>query len=269
MNQETSLIRSVETHWGSHYGTLINLIIIAEANGLLVLLQTFDFAFTLQLMKDVLAIINELSQALQRKDQDIINSMKLVDISKQRLERLRDNGWESLLGEVSSFCNTYAISIPNMEETFSSKQRYEHMLNDHITEANIEFVLCLACLVPDNSFSVFDKKKLIQFSKFYPSDFSSTDLVVLDNQLKTYILDMQYSDEFLVLRGICNLAEKLVESGKHHIYLLVYLLIKLTLTIPFATSTVERAFFAMKIVKHRLHNRMGDAWLDDLLGHLH
>jgi hypothetical protein len=36
-------------------------------------------------MKSVLGITNELSQTLQRKDQDILNAMKLVEVSKQRL----------------------------------------------------------------------------------------------------------------------------------------------------------------------------------------
>lgn len=56
--------------------------------------------------------------------------MKLVDISKHRLQRLRDSGWESLLGEVSSFCTAHAISISNMEEMFSSKERSQHMVQE-------------------------------------------------------------------------------------------------------------------------------------------
>ena len=95
----------------------------AKANGLLHLLEDFDFAFTLHLMKNVLGISNELSQALQRKDQDIINAMNLVNITKLRLQTMRDNGWESLLQEVNSFCVKHFINIPNMEDIFFSKGR--------------------------------------------------------------------------------------------------------------------------------------------------
>ncbi|KEH17515.1 hypothetical protein MTR_0010s0390 [Medicago truncatula] len=56
------------------------------------LMNNFDFALTLHLMKKVLSISNELSQALQRKDQDIINVMNLVNITKERLQALRDDG---------------------------------------------------------------------------------------------------------------------------------------------------------------------------------
>ena len=49
------------------------------------------------------------------------------------------------------------------------------------------------------------------------------------------------------------------------IYPLVYLLLKLALPLPVATATVERAFSAMKYVKSRLRNQMGDQWLNDCL----
>jgi hypothetical protein len=41
--------------------------------------------FNLHLMRYILGVSNELSQALQIKDQDIVNAMKLVRMSKERL----------------------------------------------------------------------------------------------------------------------------------------------------------------------------------------
>ena len=43
-------------------------------------------------MKAIWGITNELSQLLQKKDQDIVNAMSLVKVSKERLQKLRDNG---------------------------------------------------------------------------------------------------------------------------------------------------------------------------------
>jgi len=99
LNQETSLKHVVDTRWGSHYATLVYSAIVdvleiikddgsnvdqrVETNGLLHLIKDFDFAFILHLMKNVLGISNELSHALQRKDQGIINVMNLVSITKQ------------------------------------------------------------------------------------------------------------------------------------------------------------------------------------------
>ena len=40
---------------------------------------------------------------------------------------------------------------------------------------------------------------------------------------------------------------------------------KLALTIPVATTTVERSFSAMKYIKNELRNRMEDRWMNDYL----
>ena len=124
-------------------------------------------------------------------------------------------------------------------------------LNDHFTETNTQLLLCIDCLNPTNLFSTFDKARLIEFAKFYPSEFSAINLVMLDNQLETYIIDMRSNVEFLSLKGIKFFSKKLIEIGRHIIYSLVYLLLKLTMILSVAITTVERAFSAMKIVKNR------------------
>ncbi|XP_021834644.1 zinc finger MYM-type protein 1-like [Prunus avium] len=118
LNQETNLKRSSDTQWSSHYNCLISLekmfpfvtdvlkIVRTygsgyeqkfEAKVLLTFMQSFSFIFGLHLMKRILGITNDLSQALQKKDQDIVNAMDLVKICKGRLQSMRDNGWDSLL----------------------------------------------------------------------------------------------------------------------------------------------------------------------------
>ena len=65
--------------------------------------------------------------------------------------------------------------------------------------------------------------------------------------------------------GIADLAQKMVKTKGEKVYSLVYLLIKLALTLPVSTATVERSFSAMKIVKNRKRNKMGDQWMNDNL----
>ncbi|KAL4611456.1 hypothetical protein ACB092_08G124600 [Castanea dentata] len=286
LNQEMSLKRLGDTRWSSHYGALINIIHMfffygldsdqrAEANILIGLLQTFEFVFDLHLMKGVLGISNELSQALQRKDQDIVNAMTLVDISKQHLQVMRDDGWNSLLEEVSAFCEKNNIDVPDMDDFYQPRPRRkaQNMKNSHhyrvelfytvidiqLQELNSRFenselLLCVACLNLDNLFSAFNKEKLIRLAQFYPSDFSTVQVSFLDNQLETYIHDMRSSEEFSALKGIGQLAEKMVEMKKNASYPLVYSLVTLALILPVATATVERAFSAMNIIKNRLRN---------------
>ena len=65
---------------------------------------------------------------------------------------------------------------------------------------------------------------------------------------------MHSNDLFLELQGVGELAKKLVKTRKHDTYPLVYLLVKLVLTLPVATTTVERSFSAMKYIKNELRN---------------
>ena len=70
---------------------------------------------------------------------------------------------------------------------------------------------------------------------------------------------------FLDLQGVCELAEKLVNTWKHETYPLVYLLVKLVWTLPVAIAIVERSFSVMKYIKNELHNWMRDQWMNDCL----
>ena len=76
---------------------------------------------------------------------------------------------------------------------------------------------------------------------------------------------MRSNDFFLELQGVSELAEKLVNTRKHETYPLVYLLMKLALILPVATTIVERSFSAIKYIKNELRNRIGDWWMNDCL----
>ncbi|XP_022848706.1 uncharacterized protein LOC111371009 [Olea europaea var. sylvestris] len=136
-------------------------------------------------------------------------------------------------------------------------------LNDCFLEVNIELLLCVACLCPQDLFSSFDKKSLIRLAELYPLDFSVVDVIVLNDQFETYIFDMCSNKEFEGLNDLGDLAKKLALTKKDRVYPLVYRLLTLTLILPVATATVERVFSAMSIVKDTLRNRMGDQWMND------
>jgi hypothetical protein len=131
----------------------------------------------------------------------------------------------------------------------------------------MELLLCVACLSPNDSFSTFNKEKLIRLAFFFilVNSLYIVDLIVLGDQLDTYIIDLRGDDEFSGIEGIASLAKKMIKTKKNLIFPLVYMLIKLPLLLPVATATVERVFSVMHIVKSRLRNRMGDKWMNDSL----
>ena len=62
---------------------------------------------------------------------------------------------------------------------------------------------------------------------------------------------------------ISELCRRLQISRKSNIYFLIDRLIRLVLILPVSTSTTNRAFSAMKLLKTRLRNRMEDEFLAD------
>ncbi|XP_015159760.1 zinc finger MYM-type protein 1-like [Solanum tuberosum] len=57
------------------------------------------------------------------QDQDIVNAMEFLNITKKRLQDMRENGWESLLDDVSSFCDVHDILIPKLDESYFPEKR--------------------------------------------------------------------------------------------------------------------------------------------------
>ncbi|WMV14267.1 hypothetical protein MTR67_007652 [Solanum verrucosum] len=112
LNQQLGLSRACDTRWGSQYKSFNNFILMfgsilevleslaldaqsmderAKATGHLESFRTFEVAFMVHLMRDVLVITNELNKRLQRKEQNVANVMLLVEVAKKRLQVLRDD----------------------------------------------------------------------------------------------------------------------------------------------------------------------------------
>ena len=112
LNQQLALIRTGDILWGSHYKSLLNASLLFDsimdvlelielegetstirndATSRIAYLSSFNFAFTFQLMLNILGITHNLSQALQKKDQNIANAMKLVQATRKSLESMRND----------------------------------------------------------------------------------------------------------------------------------------------------------------------------------
>ncbi|XP_074324622.1 uncharacterized protein LOC141661498 isoform X1 [Apium graveolens] len=150
LNQEILLKRAADTRCGSHYGVIVNLISMypsvvnlleyvenygilsnqrSDANDLLDVIQYFEFGFLLHLMKNVLGITNELSQALQRKDQDLLNAMDLVKAAKIRFQNLRENG---LVFNLLKLALTLPVATATVERAFSSMKIVKQSLRNRM-----------------------------------------------------------------------------------------------------------------------------------------
>jgi len=302
LNQEQSLQRAGDTRWGSHYKTLKSLSNLfpeiievlqyvekegpndakrRQARGLLDYLKDFDFVFHLHLMMLILGHANCLSLSLQRKDKGILVAMLEVKLTKQKFQQIRDDGWDSLLQDVQSFCEKHGIPKLDMDEEYIDRHRprkktnrtnYQHYkydcfnpiidlqlaeFNDRFNEANSQLLTQIAAFNPKNSFEAFKFESLMELAKSYPDDFDSTQLRDLGRELNIYIDNVKADERFANLNTISELAKLMVGTSKHLGFPLVYRLLELVL--------VKMCFSAMKIVKIILRNRIGDGFLNDCI----
>jgi hypothetical protein len=185
-------------------------------------LKDFDFVFHLQLMLLILGHANSLSLSLQRKDKDILEAMSEVQLTKQKFQQIRDDGWDTLLSSMLSFCEQHDIDIPKLdpEQEYidrhkprkkTNRTNYEHYrydclnpvidlqlaeFNDRFNEVNSELLTNIAAFSPKNSFDAFKRESLMELAKAYPDDFDSRDLYDLIIELNTYIDNVRADARF-------------------------------------------------------------------------
>ena len=172
----------------------------AEANGaqtMLTVFKSFEFVFLLHLMNEIFGYTNDLCNALQKREQDIVNAMDLLEFTKVELDVLRqDSGWQEFLTKVTSFCEKHNVKVVDMNGKYvpmqRSKQFYRGAINYHrfyvdmflgvidrqvqelnnrFDEVNTELLRCMASFSPANSFSAFNVENLVKLAGFYPHDF--------------------------------------------------------------------------------------------------
>ena len=136
-------------------------------------LTRFDFIFVAQFLLTIFAIKNQLNLSLQRKEQDIVNAMRLVNITKEQLQKLRDEGWYSHLEKVTSFCNKYDIFVPKMDDIYVLPGRYRRghvqKTNDQHFRVGVFLILIDQIMLElDDRFDEISKELLICMSCFHP-----------------------------------------------------------------------------------------------------
>ena len=94
-----------------------------QASGLIERMETFEFVFILHLMIRVLGRTQDLSQCLQRNNQNIVCAIGLNGSVLRNMNDMRENGWDPLFEEVKSFCTKMNIVISNMDDTIPTRGR--------------------------------------------------------------------------------------------------------------------------------------------------
>ncbi|KAK9672418.1 hypothetical protein RND81_12G099300 [Saponaria officinalis] len=308
-NQVCTLKRAGATRWGSHFRSISSLIklfgatratiddlyingvdkVQGEAKAVGKALKKFDFVFCLHMMHDIMRITDFLCQALQKKDLDILNALHFLSITKEKLQSMRENGWDDLILKVGAFCCENDISMPDMSAPYKKGLRNceKNITNAHyyrvnifysvidfqlteldsrFTESSLEILVLSASLDPRYGFRAFKREDVCKLAlKYYPLDFSSYDRLALDLECEFFVADIDKDPRFTKITSISDLCCQMVDFGKTSFYPMIYRLVCLILTLSVSTARTERAFSSMNIIKNKLRNKMNDEFLDDLM----
>ncbi|KAK9750764.1 hypothetical protein RND81_02G220100 [Saponaria officinalis] len=303
-NQVCTLQRAGATRWGSHFRSISSLIklfgatraasddlyingvdkVQEEAKAVGKALKKFNFVFCLHIMHDIMRIIDFLCQALQKNDVDILNTLHFLSITKEKLQSIRENGWDDLILKVGAFCCENDISMPDMSAPYKKGLRNceKNITNAHyyrvnifyslkeldsrFTESSLESLALSASLDPRYGFRAFKWEDVCKLAlKYYPLDFSSYDRLALDLECEFFVADIDNDPRFTKITSISDLCRQMLDFGNTSFYPMIYRLICLILTFPVSTATTERAFSSMNIIKNKLRNKMNDEFLDDTL----
>ncbi|XP_042415553.1 zinc finger MYM-type protein 1-like [Zingiber officinale] len=239
LNQETSLARPGDTRWGFHHSTLCSI--------------EQMWPSVIEVLQNLIDDGDHSSKDLSRTLVERMESYEFVFIlllmkhninSRSRLKRDGKNVNFYHYYPVEIFCEVIDIILQEMDS--------------HFSETTTDLLIYMSCLDPRNSFSRFDVQKLVRLAHFYEDDFSWSELMLVEQELETYIDDIRSDERFEAISDLGALAKKMIETMKNRVFPLVYRMIELALLLPVATAIVERVFSAMNIVKTDLRNRNGD-----------
>ncbi|XP_023766688.1 uncharacterized protein LOC111915248 [Lactuca sativa] len=198
-----------------------------DADATYCFLKAFKFVFILHLIKEVMGKTDVLSQALQKKSQDILNAMELVSATKEAT-------LDKQLHELNSRFNDQAMELLSLSSTLVSKEHPKVIKVDQIC-------------------------RLVE--KYYPEDFTEQERIQLRYQLEIFNIDITKNPKLSGVSTIADFCKSLVESQKRETYYLFDRVVRLILTLPASTATTEMRFSAMKIFNNRFRNTMSDDFL--------
>ncbi|KAL9674413.1 hypothetical protein QQ045_030685 [Rhodiola kirilowii] len=168
--------------------------------------EVADNQFRLTASIEVVKLLARKAVILEKKDIAIVNDVECIAVTKEKLQAMRDNGWDDLITKVAAFSCEHDIIMLDMSSPYKRGARRNEMsitnehyfwvnalyavidsqmaeLDNKFTDSSVELLVPSASFHPRNNFEAFKVEDvLLLASKFYPSDFSEHDMVALDNE---------------------------------------------------------------------------------------
>ncbi|CAF3872350.1 unnamed protein product [Rotaria sp. Silwood2] len=260
-----------------------------DARGLLVALRVPTFTITLFIIHKIFGIIKILSDQLKAKTMDFCQAQYLIKSIIAKIADLRDEHTFSLIyTEITSFCQAHHIdlsSTPRQRRVKEVSSRFkdvfitstigqrDNLNNEDNYRIDLFYPIVDAVLIELNDrFSVHNMEILISISALCPD----SENFLQSEILKPFAVEMKAD-----ICSLCNEIEvvksMLKDSKLENIVDLYYQLLPLkqafptiisliiiAMTIPVSSTTCERTFSKMKLIKTTTRNTMSDKRLNDL-----
>ncbi|XP_016169718.1 zinc finger MYM-type protein 1-like [Arachis ipaensis] len=293
LNQIGTLQRAGDTRWGSHLNSVRSLLCMFDATCEVLeksseegnfstrgdtsaaydAITSFEFVFVLHLMRKILEVSHNLCQVLQRKNQDILNTLTLVSTTKTLIQRMRKSSWEAFIKEVILFCEKHEVEVPDMNamhiprrgrtrkivDQISVEHHYRvnlflaridtqlQEINGRFNDNMVELLTLSSTLDPKENYKLFSVNKVCELvERFYPGDFSDQEKFHIRMQAQHYELDVPNHVELTNLCTISELCQGLTKTGKSLTYPLIDRLIRLKIAERFDTDSIIDEFYDMK-----------------------
>ncbi|KAK3226191.1 hypothetical protein Dsin_006053 [Dipteronia sinensis] len=184
----------------------------------------------------------------------------LLENLRPAKEKFREDGWNTFIQSVTSFCDKHHIDIPDLSAQYKGGTRrscqqhdcitvehYYHYgifnvvidfqmveLDDSFPKRTMELLILSSSLDPSDSFESFHIDNICNLAeKFYPQDFSGSEIDTLRRQLEHYELDVPNDSQFQNISSLSELCGRLSETKRSEHYCLIDCLIHLVLTLMF------------------------------------
>ncbi|CAF1475900.1 unnamed protein product, partial [Adineta ricciae] len=262
-----------------------------DARGLLLALKVPKFIVTLFIVHKIFGIIRILSDQLKAKTMDFHKAQCLIKSVINQIADLRDeHAFSFIYQQITTFCTEHHIDLSSTPRPIRNKKvssrfkdviinstigQRDYLNNEDDYRENLFHLTIDAVLIELNDrFSVHNLAVLAGMSALCPD----SDTFLQINILKAFAVQMKadfssLSNEMQVIKPmIKDTNTKLENIIDFYSYLLplkqafpiIISLIIAAMTIPVSSTTCERTFSKMKLIKTITRNTMSDNRLSDL-----
>lgn len=210
-----------------------------------------------------------LFKILQSKISDVQYCIKRINNFKNDIKAISTN-FNDFWNNVNEIENLENLRVSRQDSNISSKEFFSNLLKSIINQIFLELDNSFSSLSNFEFLKLSDTTKYAEFEKSFPEYLVSNlqnsypgffDISVLKTELKVVFKDNNFKSK----KNIQEIVKFLIETELEMPFSEFFKLLKLMLTFPVSTASVEKSFSCLKRIKTFLRNRCSQLRLSNLV----